>query len=109
LSDTEKPQKRESAPHGSNESPPKAGAVDKCQQPPNKHTSPSELCVGEGAVFGRETKLPLMMCPACDRPLEAAEWKPVGFSNGHIDVTYVCETCPTHTVRTINPHDKALI
>ncbi len=31
------------------------------------------------------------------------------FSNGLVDVTYVCETCVIHTIRTIKSDDKGLI
>ena len=54
-------------------------------------------------MFGAETKLPIVMCPVCDQTMKAIERKAVAFSNGLIDVTYVCETCSTHTVRTIKP------
>jgi hypothetical protein len=62
-----------------------------------------------GTMFGTETKIPIVMCPGCDQPTKAIERKPVGFSNGLVDVTYVCETCVTHTIRTIRPEDKGLI
>ena len=56
-----------------------------------------------------ETKLPVVMCPGFDLPMKAIERKPVAFSNGLVDVTYVCETCLTHTTRTIKADDKGLI
>ena len=60
-------------------------------------------------MFGMETKLPVVMCPGFDLPMKAIERKPVAFSNGLVDVTYVCETCLTHTARTIKADDKGLI
>jgi hypothetical protein len=61
-------------------------------------------------MFGTEkTKIPAVMCPGCDEPTKAVERTPVGFSNGLVDVTYVCETCLTHTIRTIKLHDKGLL
>jgi hypothetical protein len=41
--------------------------------------------------------------------MKAVEQKPVAFSNGLIDVTYVCSACLTHTIRAIKPDDKGLI
>ena len=60
-------------------------------------------------MFGTETKLPVVMCPGCDQPMKAIERKPVAFSNGLVDVTFVCETCLTHTIRTIKPDNKGLL
>ena len=61
-------------------------------------------------MFGTEkTKVAVVICPGCDEPMKAAERKPVAFSNGLVDVTYVCETCHTHTIRTIKPDDKRLL
>ena len=65
--------------------------------------------VGDGAMFGTETKLPVVMCPGCDQPMKAIERKPVAFSNGLVDVTFVCEGCQTHTIRTIKPDNKGLL
>ena len=48
-------------------------------------------------------------CPGCDLTTNAIERKPVAFSHGLVDVTYVCETCLTHTIRAIKPDDKGLI
>ena len=41
--------------------------------------------------------------------MKAIERKPVAFSNGLVDVTFVCEACQTHTIRTIKPGDKGLL
>jgi len=61
-------------------------------------------------MFGTEkTKIPVLICPGCDEPMKATERKPVAFSNGLVDVTYVCETCHTHTIRTVKLHDKGLL
>ena len=66
-------------------------------------------CVArDKTMFGTEAKSPIVMCPGCDQPMKAMERKPVGFSNGLVDVTYVCEACLTHTIRTIKPDDKVL-
>jgi hypothetical protein len=59
-------------------------------------------------MFGK-TKLPIVMCPGCEQPMKAIEGKPVGFSNGLVDVTYVCETCHTPTIRTIKPEDRGFL
>ena len=60
-------------------------------------------------MFGTEkTEIPVVICPGCDEPMKATERRPVAFSNGLVDVTYVCETCLTHTIRTIKEDDKAL-
>jgi len=64
---------------------------------------------GNRTMFGTETKAPIVMCPGCDEPMKAIEQKPIGFSNGLVDVTYVCETCHTHTIRTIKSDDKGLL
>jgi hypothetical protein len=85
------------------------GAVNKRQQPPNEHISPSEFSGGDRAMFGTDSKLPIVMCPGCDEPMKAIERKPVAFSNGLVDVTFVCETCLTHTIRTIKADDKGLL
>jgi C4-type Zn-finger protein len=60
-------------------------------------------------MFGTKTKAPIVMCPGCDEPMRAIEQKPIGFSNGLVDVTYACETCLTRTIRRINPDDKGLL
>jgi C4-type Zn-finger protein len=60
-------------------------------------------------MFGTETKGPIVMCPGCDEPMKAMERKPVAFSHGLVDVTYVCEMCGTHSVRTIKSDDKGLL
>jgi C4-type Zn-finger protein len=60
-------------------------------------------------MFGTDTKFPVVMCPGCDQPMKAMERKPVAFSNGLVDVTYVCEKCSTQTVRTFKPHDKGVL
>ena len=61
-------------------------------------------------MFGTEkTKIPVVVCPGCDEPMEAAERKPVAFSNGLVDVTYVCETCHTQIIRTIKLDDKGFL
>jgi hypothetical protein len=60
-------------------------------------------------MFGTETKAPIVLCPGCDEPMKAMERKSVGFSNGLVDVIYVCETCHAHTIRTIKPDDKGLL
>jgi hypothetical protein len=41
--------------------------------------------------------------------MKAIERKPVAFSNGLVDVTFVCEGCQTHTIRTIKPDNKGLL
>jgi hypothetical protein len=48
-------------------------------------------------MFGTgKTKIPVLICPGCNEPMKAAARKPVAFSNGLVDVTYVCETCHAH-------------
>jgi hypothetical protein len=65
--------------------------------------------VGDRAMFGSETRVPIVICPGCDEPMKAIERKPIAFSNGLVDVTYVCETCHTQTIRTIKSDDKGLL
>jgi C4-type Zn-finger protein len=61
-------------------------------------------------MFGTEkTKAPVVICPGCDEPMKVIERKPVGFINDLVDVTYVCETCHTHIIRTIKPDGKGLL
>jgi hypothetical protein len=60
-------------------------------------------------MFGSEKQLPMVMCPGCDQPTEAIEQRPAGFSNGFVDVSYVCHACTIHLVRTLNPGDKGLL
>ena len=60
-------------------------------------------------MFGTDTKFPIVNCPGCELPMKAIERKPVAFSNGLVDVTFVCEACQTHTIRTIKPGDKGLL
>jgi C4-type Zn-finger protein len=50
-----------------------------------------------------------VMCPGCNQPMKVVERRPVDFSNGLVDVTYVCEKCSTQTVRTFKPHDKGVL
>ena len=64
---------------------------------------------GDRTMFGTETKAPIVMCPGCDQPMKVTERKPIAFSHGLVDVTYVCETCGTHSVRTIKSDDKGLL
>ena len=60
-------------------------------------------------MFGTDkTKILVVICTGCDEPMKAMVRKPVAFSNGLVDVTYVCETCLTHTIRTIKQDGKAL-
>ena len=59
-------------------------------------------------MFGIENQLPIVICPGCDQPTKAIERRLVGFSNGFVDVTYVCEPCAVHMVRTVKPIDKTL-
>ena len=40
-------------------------------------------------------------CPGCAKPMIVKERKPIMFSNGLVDVIYVCETCGTETTRTV--------
>jgi hypothetical protein len=65
--------------------------------------------VGDRAMFGTETKTPVVICPGCDEPMKAMVRNPVAFSNGLVDVTYVCETCVIHAIRTIKSDNKGLI
>ena len=65
--------------------------------------------VGTGAMFGTDTKFPIVKCSGCELPMKAIERKPVAFSNGLVDVTFVCEACQTHTICTIKPGDKGLL
>jgi hypothetical protein len=66
--------------------------------------------VGDRAMFGTETtKAPIVMCPGCDEVMTAMVRNPDAFSHGLVDVTYVCETCLTHTIRTIKSEDKGLL
>jgi hypothetical protein len=66
--------------------------------------------VGDRAMFGTDkTRTPVVICPGCDEPMKAIDRKPIAFSHGLVDVTYVCETCGTHSVRTIKSDDKGLL
>jgi C4-type Zn-finger protein len=67
------------------------------------------MWVGDETMFGTETKAPIVTCPGCDESMKVIERKPIGFSNGLVDVRYVCETCLTHTIRTIKPDDRGLL
>jgi hypothetical protein len=69
-----------------------AGPVDKSGTSHRTDTFHHGSClVGDRAVFGTEkTKIPIVMCPGCDQPMKATERKPIAFSNGLVDVTYVC-------------------
>lgn len=57
-------------------------------------------------MLGLGPKSPIVMCPGCDQPMEAVEQKYILFTNGLVDITYVCETCHTNTIRTINPDNR---
>ena len=59
-------------------------------------------------VRNGKKKIPVVICPSCDEPMKAIERKPVD-SERLVDVTYVCETCHTHTIRTIKPDGKGLL
>jgi hypothetical protein len=65
--------------------------------------------VGDRAMFGTETKAPIVMCPGCDEVMTAMVRNPDAFSHGLVDVTYVCETCGSHTIRTIKSDHKGLL
>ena len=58
-------------------------------------------------MFGADkTSSGVVMCPGCNQPMEPVERKHILFTDGLVDVTFVCETCRTHTIRTIKPDDK---
>jgi hypothetical protein len=52
----------------------------------------------------RESKA-LVVCPGCDQPMKAIDYKPIMFSNGLADVTYRCEICQMTTIRTVRQDD----
>jgi C4-type Zn-finger protein len=61
-------------------------------------------------MLGTEkTKTAVVICPGCDEPMKVIERKPVGFINELVDVTYVCEMCHTHIIRTVKPDGKGLL
>ena len=61
-------------------------------------------------MFGTEkTKIPVVICPGCDEPMMAMVRNPVALSNGLVDMTYCCEPCVIHTLRTIKQDDKGLL
>jgi C4-type Zn-finger protein len=47
----------------------------------------------------------VVMCPGCDQPMKPVECKAIQFTNGLVDVTYLCEKCETRTIRTIKEDD----
>jgi RNase P subunit RPR2 len=51
---------------------------------------------------------PVVMCPGCKAPMQPREFKPILFSNGMTDVTYVCETCGMSTIRMLRNDDKRI-
>jgi DNA-directed RNA polymerase subunit RPC12/RpoP len=65
-------------------------------------------CVSFSAM-GPRTKQPVVICPRCRRRMATKEHKPVGpkqrkaikFSDGLVEVAYVCESCGTEIKRTI--------
>lgn len=58
-------------------------------------------------MLGLGQKSPIVMCPGCDQPMTAVERKHILFTNGLVDVTYVCEACDTRSIRTENPDERA--
>ena len=78
-------------------------------QPATERTHSHRKSAGGLPMFGTEKRLPILMCPGCEQPTQAIERRPVGFSNGFVDVTYVCETCVIHTTRTVKPGDTGLL
>ena len=58
--------------------------------------------VWSGWIVGElDQNAPVVTCPGCNRPMRQLEQKPILFSNGLSDVTFVCETCGMHTIRTV--------
>ena len=65
-------------------------------------------CVSFSAM-GPRAKQPVVICPRCRRRMATKEHKPVGpkqrkaikFSDGLVEVAYVCESCGTEIKRTI--------
>jgi len=43
------------------------------------------------------------MCPGCKVAMKPIGIKPILFTDGLSDVTYVCERCGTETTRAIKP------
>jgi RNase P subunit RPR2 len=52
------------------------------------------------AAFQKK-KLPIVICPGCQKPMTAGTPKPILFAKGLADITYVCEGCGTKTKRTV--------
>ena len=55
-------------------------------------------------VAAFEKKLPVVICPGCNKPMKPG--KPKSITNKSVtkdlsDITYVCEHCGTRTERTI--------
>jgi C4-type Zn-finger protein len=52
------------------------------------------------AAFQKK-KLPVVVCPGCQKAMKAGQPKPILFAKGLADITYVCEKCGTTTKRTV--------
>jgi RNase P subunit RPR2 len=54
-------------------------------------------------VAAFQKKLPVVMCPGCNKPMQPGKPKAVTKSVAKelADITYVCENCGTRTERTI--------
>ena len=48
-----------------------------------------------------DQKVSAVVCPGCNRAMKEVEQKPILLSHGLCDVTFECETCQMHTVRTM--------
>ena len=47
-------------------------------------------------------KEPAMTCPGCRGRMSPEDREPILFTDGLVDVTYLCEWCGTETKRAIN-------
>jgi RNase P subunit RPR2 len=50
-------------------------------------------------VAAFQKKLPVVICPGCNKPMQPG--KPKAVTKDLADVTYVCENCGTKTERTM--------
>jgi hypothetical protein len=67
-----------------------------------------QLEQSSSTVLGLNKKMPVVMCPGCDRRMKPIDEKPIMFTEGLVDVTYFCERCRMRTIRTVrldNPDD----
>ena len=63
-------------------------------------TDNKRFCSGL-AMDELDQKVSAVLCPGCILAMKEVEQKPILFSHGLCDVTFVCEICHMHTVRTM--------